>query len=114
MHKIQSQEHEGRQQKLHIQHDVFVTGGQAEGGGGILLRLLPESVLHIGPQVDSHRVDSADNELQGDAKHPVTGHGNAPVHLVVVNDEKLEERKEKQRQDVYQQENHLIDLIRKQ
>ncbi len=114
MHEIQSQEHEGRQQQLHIQHDFFVTGGQAEGGGGILLRHPPESVLHIGPQVDSHGMDCADNELQGDAKHPVTGHGNAPVHLVVVNDEKLEERKEKQRQDVYHQENHLIDLIRKQ
>lgn len=114
MHEIQSQEHEGRQQQLHVEHDFFVTGGQAEGGRGIFLWFPPKSAPHIWPQVDGHRMDSTDNELQGDAKHSVTGHGNPPVHLVVVNDEKLEERKEKQRQDVYQQENHLIDLIRKQ
>lgn len=71
-------------------------------------------VLLVWPQVDGHGMDGTDHELQGDAKHPVAGHGNAPVHLVVVNDEKLEKRKEKQRQDVYQQEDHLIDLIRKQ
>lgn len=37
--------------------------------------------------VCANRMDDTDRQLQNDHKNPLAGHGNAPVYLVVVNDE---------------------------
>lgn len=36
-------------------------------------------------------MDDTDYQLQSDHKNPLAGHGNPPVHLVVVNDEQLKD-----------------------
>lgn len=42
--------------------------------------------------VCANGMDDTDYQLQSDHKNPLAGHGNAPIHLVVVNDEQLEDR----------------------
>lgn len=44
--------------------------------------------------VCANRVDDTDYQLQGDHKNPLTGHGNTPVHLVVINNEELGDTEE--------------------
>lgn len=41
--------------------------------------------------VCANGMDDTDYQLQSDHENPLPGHGNAPIHLVVVNDEQLKD-----------------------
>lgn len=83
VHQVEAEEHQHAHQELQV-HEGFTSGvGNTEcrrGRGVDVLAHLP---------VCPDRVDDTDYELQGDHQDPLTGHGDTPVHLVVVNHEQL-------------------------
>lgn len=88
VHQVQAQEHQHGQEKLHVHEDLVSMPGNAGwrrrggGGGGV-------GVGEANVPVCANGMDDTDNQLQRDHKNPLGGHGDAPVHLVVVDDEQL-------------------------
>ncbi len=58
--------------------------------------------------VCAHRMDDTDQQLQSDHKNPMAGHGDTPVHLVVVNDEQLKRKMEEESKDNEREKKNMI------
>lgn len=84
MHQVKAEEHQHGEQQLQVHEGFASVVGRTEGRWGRRVDVLAH--LPVCPD----RVDDTDYELQGDDQDPLAGHGNTPVHLVVVNDEQLE------------------------
>lgn len=86
VHQVQAQEHQHGQEKLHVHEGLASVPGNAgwrrRGGGEV-------GVGEADVPVRSNGMDDTDDQLQRDHKNPLGGHGDAPVHLVVVDDEQL-------------------------
>lgn len=84
VHQVQAEEHQHRQQQLDVQQGLAVAGGHTERsrGGGVRIQ--------AGSPVCANRMDGADQQLHSDHEDPVAGHGNTPVHMVVVHNKQLE------------------------
>lgn len=86
VHQVKAEEHQHGQQQLQV-HEGFASGvGDTEGCWGRRVGVL----AHLPVSPDG--VDDTDHELQGDHQDPLAGHGDTPVHLVVVNDEQLKKK----------------------
>lgn len=83
VHQVKAEEHQHGQQQLQVHEGFGSVAGNTEGRWGGRVDVL----AHL--QVCPHGVDDTDYELQGDHQDPLAGHGDTPVHLVVVNDEQL-------------------------
>lgn len=95
VHQVQAEEHQHGQEELQVHVGVASAvrnAGRRRGGvgGGGVGRV-------SGVQVRANGVDDADQQLQRDYQNPLAGHGNAPVHLVVVDDEQLRDERLKRR-----------------
>lgn len=96
VHQVQAEEHQHGQEELHVHVGVAPAGRNAGrrrpggvGGGGV--------GRVSGVQVRANGVDDAHQQLQRDDQNPLAGHGDAPVHLVVVDDEQLRDERRKRR-----------------
>lgn len=91
-HQVQAEEHEHGQDQLHVHQYAALVAGKTQRhqrrGVGVTAHL----------PVCANRLDDTDRQLQSDQKNPPPGQGNAPVHLVIVDDEKLKNRGEQERQ----------------
>lgn len=83
VHQVKAEEHQHGQQQLQVHEGFASVVGNTERRGGRGVDVL----AHL--PVRSDGVDDTDYELQGDHQDPLAGHGDTPVHLVVVNDEQL-------------------------
>lgn len=85
VHQVQTEEHQHRQQQVHVQQGLAVVAGNTEWVWGRGVKM--ESHFPIG----ANRMYGTDQELQSDHKNSVAGHGNTPVHLAVVDDKQLKD-----------------------
>lgn len=83
VHQVKAEEHQHAQQQLQVHEGFASVVGNTERCGGRRV----DVPAHL--PVSSDGVDDTDYELQGDHQDPLAGHGDTPVHLVVVNDEQL-------------------------
>lgn len=81
VHQVKAKEHQHGQQQLQVHESFASVVGNTEGHWGRWV----DVPAHL--PVRSDGVDDTDYELQGDHQDPLAGHGDTPVHLVVLNDE---------------------------